>query len=88
VVVGEDAVIGRDVVLSGYVTVGQDCWIRPYVTLRRCILLPGASVGEGAYLEDCIVGHGYDVRPGETISGGAFIRRSTDNLPYRRLQQS
>jgi mannose-1-phosphate guanylyltransferase len=87
VVVGEDAVIGRDVVLSGYVTVGQDCWIRPYVTLRRCILLPGASVGEGAYLEDCIVGHGYDVRPGETISGGAFIRRSTDNLPYRRLQQ-
>jgi mannose-1-phosphate guanylyltransferase len=88
VVVGEDAVIGRDVVLSGYVTVGQDCWIRPYVTLRRCILLPGASVGEGAYLEDCIVGHGYDVRPGETISGGAFIRRSTDNLPYRGLQQS
>ena len=35
-----------------------------------------ASVGDGAYLEDCIVGHGYDVRPGETIRGGALIRRS------------
>jgi mannose-1-phosphate guanylyltransferase/mannose-1-phosphate guanylyltransferase/phosphomannomutase len=33
-------------------------------------------VGDGAYLEDCIVGHGYDVRPGETIRGGALIRRA------------
>ena len=44
------------------VTVGSDCWIRPNVTIKRSILLPGSSVGEGAYLEDCIVGHGYDVR--------------------------
>ena len=87
VVVGEDAVIGRDVVLSGYVTVGKDCWVRPYATLKRSILLPGASVGDGAYLEDCIVGHGYDVRPGETIIGGAFIRRSTDNISYRSLRE-
>jgi mannose-1-phosphate guanylyltransferase len=87
VVVGEDAVIGRDVVLSGYVTVGKDCWVRPYATLKRSILLSGASVGDGAYLEDCIVGHGYDVRPGETIIGGAFIRRSTDNISYRSLRE-
>ncbi len=75
VVVGKDAVIGRGVTLSGYVTVGTDCWIRPNATIKRSILLPGASVGDGAYLEDCIVGHGYDVRPGETIRGGALIRR-------------
>lgn len=76
VVVGRDAVIGRDVTLSGDVTVGTDCWIRPNATIKRSILLPGASVGDSAYLEDCIVGHGYDIRPGETIRGGALIRRA------------
>lgn len=76
VVVGRDAVVGRGVVLSGDVTVGTDCWIRPNATIKRSILLPGASVGDGAYLEDCIVGHGYDVRPGETIRGGALMRRA------------
>jgi NDP-sugar pyrophosphorylase family protein len=60
----------------GDVTVGSDCWIRPGATIKRSILLPGASVGDSAYLEDCIVGHGYDVRPGETIRGGALIRRA------------
>jgi mannose-1-phosphate guanylyltransferase len=74
VLVGRDAVIGRDVTLTGAVTVGTDCWVRPGATIKRSILLPGASIGDGAYLEDCIVGHGYDVRPGETIRGGALIR--------------
>ena len=77
VVVGRDAVVGRDVTLVGDVTVGSDCWVRPGATIKSSILLPGASVGDGAYLEDCIVGHGYDVRPGETIRGGALIRRSS-----------
>jgi mannose-1-phosphate guanylyltransferase len=76
VLVGKDAVIGRGVNLLGDVTVGSDCWIRPNATIKRSILLPGASVGDGAYLEDCIVGHRYDVRPGETIRGGALIRRT------------
>jgi mannose-1-phosphate guanylyltransferase len=76
VLVGKDAVVGRGVTLSGDVTVGTDCWVRPGATIKRSILLPGASVGDGAYLEDCIVGHGYDVRPGETIRGGALIRRA------------
>jgi mannose-1-phosphate guanylyltransferase len=76
VVVGKDAVIGRDVVLAGDVTVGTDCWIRRGATVKSSILLPGSSVGDGAYLEDCIVGHGYDVRASETIRGGALIRRA------------
>ncbi|HET7272923.1 MAG TPA: NDP-sugar synthase [Rubrobacter sp.] len=76
VLVGKDAVVGRDVTLLGDVTVGTDCWIRPNATIKRSILLPGASVGDGAYLEDCIVGHHYDVRPHETIRGGALITRT------------
>jgi mannose-1-phosphate guanylyltransferase len=76
VLVGRDAVVGREVTLWGDVTVGSDCWVRPGATIKRSILLPGASVGDGAYLEDCIVGHGYDIRPGETIRGGALIRRA------------
>src|SRR5829696_2774558 len=76
VLIGKDAVVGRGVKLLGDVTVGSDCWIRPNVTIKRSILLPGASVGAGAYLEDCIVGHHYDVRPQETIRGGALIRRA------------
>ncbi len=75
VAIGRDAVVGRNVVLSGDVTVGNDCWVWPEATIKRSILLPGGSVGNRAYLEDCIVGHGYDVRPGETIRGGALIRR-------------
>jgi mannose-1-phosphate guanylyltransferase len=75
VLIGRDAVVGRDVTLAGAVTVGTDCWIRPGATIKRSILLSGASVGDGAYIEDCIVGHGYQVRPGETIRGGALIRR-------------
>jgi mannose-1-phosphate guanylyltransferase len=78
VVVGRDAVIGRGVTLAGDVTVGTDCWVRPNATIKSSILLPGASVGDGAYLEDCIVGHGYDIRPMETIRGGALIRRTTN----------
>src|ERR671933_1291741 len=49
VLAGEDAVIGREAVLSGYVTVGSECWISPSATIKRSILLPGASVGAGAY---------------------------------------
>ncbi|MBA2375789.1 MAG: NDP-sugar synthase [Rubrobacter sp.] len=75
VVVGRDAVIGRDVTLAGDVTVGRDCWIRRGATIKSSILLPGSSVGENAYLEDCIVGHGYDVRTEEIIRGGALTRR-------------
>jgi mannose-1-phosphate guanylyltransferase len=46
-------------------------------------------VGDGAYLEDCIVGHAlqqprhYDVRPGETIRGGALFRAPTERRGSR-----
>ena len=84
VVLEKDAVIGRGVTIIGDVTVGSDCWVRPGATIKRSILLPGSSVGDGAYLEDCIVGHGYDVRPGERIRGGALIRPTGSRSFLRR----
>jgi mannose-1-phosphate guanylyltransferase len=88
-VLRQGAIIGRGVTLVGDVTVGRDCWIRFGATVKQSILLPGSYVGDGAYLEGCIVGHGYDVRPGETIRGGALVRRrpsqpSSDNSRRRR----
>jgi mannose-1-phosphate guanylyltransferase len=70
--VGRDVIIGRDVVLSGGLTVGRDCWLRPGSTVKQSVLLPGPYMGDGAYLEDCIVGCVYDVRPGERIKGACL----------------
>jgi NDP-sugar pyrophosphorylase family protein len=80
VVIGRDVVVGRGATLAGDLTVGSGCWVRPGATVKRSILLPGSSVGEGAYLEDCIVGPGYDVRPGDQIRGGALVRRKYKNV--------
>ena len=43
-------------------------------TIKRTILLPGSSVGEGAHLEECIVGYGYDVRAGKRSRGVTLVR--------------
>jgi mannose-1-phosphate guanylyltransferase len=71
--IGRDVVIGRGATLIGDTTVGSGCWVRSGATIKRSILLPGSFVGEGAHLEDCVVGHGYHVRPRERIRGGALM---------------
>jgi NDP-sugar pyrophosphorylase family protein len=81
VLVGRDAVVGRGVTIVGHTTVGSGCWIRPAATLKRSILLPGACVGEGAYLEDCIIGPGYYVPPGERIRGGVLVGPARTRTP-------
>jgi mannose-1-phosphate guanylyltransferase len=72
--VGPNAIVGRDASLSGAVAVGGDCRVSDGATVKQSVLLPGSSVGSGAYLEDCIVGPGYEVRPGEFIRGGGLVR--------------
>lgn len=74
VVIRQDVVVGRGVTLAGGVTVGSGCWVRPGATVKSSVLMGGSSVGDGAYLEGCIIGPGYDVRAGEQIRGGAFVR--------------
>jgi mannose-1-phosphate guanylyltransferase len=84
VVVNRDAVIGRGVTLMGDVTVGSDCWVRSGATIENSTLLAGSYVGENAYLEGCIVGHGYDVRAGEQIRGGALVRSARSGFSHRQ----
>ena len=76
VVLGRNVVIGRGVTLTGDVMVGSGCWVRPRAIVKGSVLLPGSSVGREAHLEDCIIGPGYDVRPGEQIRGGALVREA------------
>jgi mannose-1-phosphate guanylyltransferase len=73
-VVGPKAMVGRGASLSGVVAVGDGCRVSDGATLKQSVLLPGSSVGSEAYLEDCIIGPGYEVRPGEWIRGGALVR--------------
>src|SRR5215217_739408 len=75
--VGRDVVIGRAAALVGDTMVGSECYVRPGSTIKRTILLAGSSVGDGAHLEDCIVGHGNDVRAGERIRGVTLVRGAT-----------
>jgi NDP-sugar pyrophosphorylase family protein len=72
--VGSNAVIGRGASLSGTATVGDGCRVSNGATVKQSVLLPGSSVGSGAYLEDCIVGPGYEIRPSDRIRGGALVR--------------
>jgi len=74
VVLRQDAVIGRGATLVGDTTVGSGCWVQPGATVKQSILLPGSLVGDGAYLDNCIVGHGYEIRSGEQIRGSVLVR--------------
>ena len=73
-VVGERTMIGRKASLRGVVAVGDDCRVSDGATITQSVLLPVSSVGSGAYLEDCVVGPGYEIRAGEWIRGGALVR--------------
>lgn len=87
-VIGPDAVIGPGVTLSGDVTVGSGCWIRPGATVKRSVLLPGSSVGDGAYLEGCIVGPGYGVRPREKVQDRTLVHAARERkLPREALSE-
>jgi len=72
--VGPNAVIGRGASLSQGAAIGDDCRVCSGATLEQSVLLPGSSVGSGEYLEDCIVGPGYEIRPGGRIWGSALVR--------------
>lgn len=74
--VGSEAEVGPGACLLGGVTVGRHCQVSGGATVKRSVLLAGASVGSGAYLEDCIIGPGYEVRPGERLLGEALMREA------------
>src|SRR5215210_1473622 len=73
IVLKQGSVIGPGVTLVGDTTVGSGCLVHPRATIKRSILFPGASIGDGAYLEGCIVGHGYAVQAGEQIRDSVLV---------------
>jgi NDP-sugar pyrophosphorylase family protein len=73
VAIGRDAVIEQETTLIGDVTVGNGCWLQHGATVERSILLPGSCVGEGTYLDGCIIGPGYHVPARERIQGKALM---------------
>lgn len=71
--VGEEAIIGTGVTIESHTTTRNGCRVKPAAAPERSILLPGACVGEEAYVEDCIVGPGYHVPPGEHVRGEMLV---------------
>lgn len=74
IVVRPNSIIGKKAALSGDLTVGSGCRVYNGAIVRRSVLLPGVMVGEGAIVEDCVVGPGYEIRTGERIRGGILVR--------------
>lgn len=87
-VIGAYANIGSAVTLAGDVTVGDDCRVESGAVVEGSILLPGSRVGAGAHLKDCIVGPGYEVRPGECLRGEVLFRRTREDAPASAPRRS
>jgi mannose-1-phosphate guanylyltransferase len=89
VVIGADAIVGEGVTLAGEVTIGSGCRVRPGATIERSVVLHGSTVGGGCYLEDCIVGPGFYLSPGEAIRGQTLVRtrRTVDLRGANPLRQ-
>jgi NDP-sugar pyrophosphorylase family protein len=80
VVLSQDAVIGREVTLSGNVTVGPGCRVFSGVTVKSSILLPGSRVGTGLISKVASLGpatrcaqrHASGARPSSTAPFNTF----------------
>lgn len=84
-VVGRDAIIGPAATLEGDVTVGSGCRVEAGATIRRSILLPGACIGPGARVENCIVGPGYEVLPKEQRREEVLVRHMRPSRQRSRI---
>lgn len=73
-VVGAGAEVGCVASISGCVAIGEACRVDAGAVVKGSVLLPGAIVGEGARVEDCIVGPGFRVPAGERFVGGCLSR--------------
>jgi mannose-1-phosphate guanylyltransferase len=67
--IGERAKLGAGVRIIGPSVVGDDVTIGSHAVIEGSILWDAARVGEGARVTDCIVGAGFAIAPGATLSG-------------------
>jgi bifunctional UDP-N-acetylglucosamine pyrophosphorylase/glucosamine-1-phosphate N-acetyltransferase len=79
VVIGPDTVIGPCVALYGQTTIGEDCVVQPFTTIRNSTLDAGVTIEECCWLEEARVGRGARIgpfarlRPGSDIGAEAHI---------------
>lgn len=85
--VGEMSVVGSEVTLAGTVAIGSNCWVQAGAKIVNSILLADSRVGEGAHLEDCIVGPGYQVRPGDNVRGAILMSPQESIAPHGRHRE-
>lgn len=86
-VVGRGTVLEPAATLAGEVTLGSDCRVESGATVKDSVLMPGAFVGAGAHVENCILGPGCEVRPKERLYGEVLVSRAsrTREEQYRPL---
>jgi lipopolysaccharide/colanic/teichoic acid biosynthesis glycosyltransferase/dTDP-glucose pyrophosphorylase len=61
VLLGADTSIGDQAVIVGPTVIGDRCQVGPRTILNECILLQDACIGQGVYLDRCIIGEGVAV---------------------------
>lgn len=69
VFVGRDASVERGVELVGPVVVGAGATVDAEARLERCVLFPGASVGDGVRLRNVVLGPRCSLMSDATIAG-------------------
>ena len=72
--------------MEGHTTVGSGCRVGPAATLKRSILLPGACVGEEAYVQGCIVAGPGTTRLRGNPSPVKCSLRTTNGNPFRSVR--
>ena len=83
--VGKQSVVHRSAQTSQNVVIGSRCRIGAGSVLRDCVLLDGVAVGEGAAIENCVVGNRSHIGPFSRISGIEALGDGTRIAPYSKL---
>jgi mannose-1-phosphate guanylyltransferase len=65
--------------------IGKNCRIEPHAELHGCVLLDGASVGEGAVLENCVVGDRARIQHHSVVRRARIVGNRSILTPYTQL---
>lgn len=75
VVIAPEARLGDGVLVLGPSAIGPQCKIEPGAVINGCVLLGHNRIGQGAYLERCVVGEGTDVAAETNLHQAAILKK-------------